>query len=303
MGKLNGKHVLFRFVPTMGCNLRCSYCFVTEAEKKAPGTMFDKFSPKEWIEAMGNFVDNDVEFYMWGGEPFSINETFEVVDGFSQYKHVKWGRVDHNMTKVEQIVSKCPSASAKLRILASWHTEKFSLDEIKEKVILLKSHDLLGMLNFVASDENMAHLKSNNYDLNQIINYFMENGIFMNVAADFNKGNDENYKKFILNYTTEGDWDHIHGGVYPSYQVPCDAATSFFYVENDGSIRTCANNQIVGNFFSGKLKKENIPCGKKECRSLISYCHRLDNDYSPIKHIEDYVLRNTMQRRKSGVIR
>ncbi|MDF2479513.1 MAG: 4Fe-4S single cluster domain [Neobacillus sp.] len=300
MGKLNGRHVVFRFVPTMLCNLRCSYCFLCKEEKQDKATMFDHFTADEWIKAMGNYAEYDVDFYMWGGEPFLLEDTRKIVKGFTEYDHVVYGRIDHNMTMVEKIVRDCPSS--KVKINASWHTETYNFEQIVEKAMLLKSKNMIGMLNFVASDASMDYLKKHNLDLNWLINFFAERGIFMNVAGDFSKGNDAAYREFITQYTTNKDWDYIHN-VYPSKGVACDAGTSFFTVFHDGSIKSCASDEVVGNFFEGTLKREVRTCPHESCLSLVSYCHQLDNEFSPVKHLDDYVLRNTIHRRKTGILR
>ena len=261
--------------------------------------MFDRIGVNQWIEGMSNFKPYDVEFYMWGGEPFCIDDTFSLVKGFCSYEHVKWARIDHNMTKVDKIIELCPSP--KVKINCSWHTERFSFEEIFRKTVLLHKYDMVGMVNFVASDSNLKYLKDNSLEIEDLIKKFMDEGIFMNVAADFSKGNDLDYKKFITRYMTFEDWDYIHG-LKPCFNVSCDAGESLFTVEHEGNFSVCADGSIAGNYFSGEINRKMIRCRKKECRSIISYCHRLDNDFSPIRHLEDFSARTIMHRKKTGVL-
>lgn len=297
--------IQFRFVPTMRCNLRCSYCFLPHSNGKEP-TMFDKFTASEWIDSMKHFSDKQVEFYMWGGEPFILDDTFEVVKGFAEFDFVKWARIDSNLTFTKKIIRTCPSD--KIKVLCSWHTEKFNFDQLWERTIRLNEHKMVGMVNFVASDTNLSYLNQNNISLESIIKKFADYGIFFNVAADFSKGDDPVYKDFITKYMTIEDWNHIHGK-YQSKGVKCDAGLTFMDVGHDGTITSCgvvkgrlfrkSKNaaKILGNYFTGKIKVLESTCPKSSCLSIISYSHRHDNDLSSKRHLEDYVRRNTMHRK------
>ena len=55
-------YLLFRLVPTMRCNYRCDYCFLSHQEKSAAATMFDAHPPEAWVAAMAKWKDYDVEF-------------------------------------------------------------------------------------------------------------------------------------------------------------------------------------------------------------------------------------------------
>ncbi len=64
---------------------------------------------------MNNFKDYEVEFYAWGGEPFLLDGTYEVVKGWNQYEHVISGsRIDTNMAFAEKIADRVPSDKLKL---------------------------------------------------------------------------------------------------------------------------------------------------------------------------------------------
>lgn len=303
-----GDFLQLRFVPTMRCNLKCSYCFLKHSRGDEP-TMFDRIPPSEWIKAMKNFENYDVEFYMWGGEPFCLDGTYDLIKGFAEYGFVKWARIDSNMTFTKKIVERCPSD--KVKILCSWHTEVFDFNQYWKLIKQLKVKKMVGMANFVASDQNMLFLKKNNLDVDYLIKKFADKDIFFNIAADFNKADAPEYKRFITQYMTTQDWDHIHGN-FPSRNTPCDASKNFFTVNHDGSITSCGLQKKrlwlkdpapvdVGNFFTGKLRRKNKTlCPEEKCASIVSYSHRLDNSFQSVRHLEDYIKRNTDHRKKTG---
>jgi len=297
----------FRFVPTMKCNLKCSYCFLKHSTGDEP-TMFDKIPPSIWVEAMKKFSNYDVEFYMWGGEPFCIDGTFDLVKGFAEYDFVKWARIDSNLTYAKKIAERCPSE--KIKVLCSWHTESVDFDQYWKLINYIHVKNMVGMVNFVASDSNMNYLRKNSFILNELIKRFEDIGIFLNVAADFNKGEDQDYKYFITQYMTVEDWDHIHGH-YPSKNVLCDASQHFFTIDHDGTITSCGMQQRrflsreyraikVGDFLDGVLnKKRQTRCPVNDCKCIISYHHRLDNSFNPRRHLEDYIERNSVYRKST----
>jgi sulfatase maturation enzyme AslB (radical SAM superfamily) len=303
-------HIQFRFVPTMRCNLKCDYCFLPHSVGNEP-TMFDERSPSDWISALRQFASYDIEFYMWGGEPFCVDGTFRVVEGFAAQDFVKWARIDSNLTFTKQIVSRCPSE--KVKILCSWHTHTFDFDQLCRLVGLLDARKMVGMVNFVASDSNMEFLKMNTLQLDDVIRYFADKDIFFNVAADFGKGSDPAYQAFITKYMTPDDWNHIHDKV-PCIGVECDAGSALFTVEHNGTITSCARkcrhwfgfgkqeHEIVGDFFRGELSRQKTRCPNSSCRSIVSYCHRSDNSFVSKRHLEDYIARNMRHRQAVGVL-
>lgn len=303
-----GDFLQFRFVPTMRCNLKCTYCFLEHSTGNEP-TMFDNIPPAEWIKAMKSFSKHEVEFYMWGGEPFCIDGTFDLINGLMDYDFVKWARIDSNLTYTKKIVGKC--SSEKINILCSWHTEVFDFGQYWSLINLINDKKMVGLANFVASDTNIQFLKKNNLRLDDLIKKFDDKGIFFNVAADFNKKDDPDYKAFILQYMTEDDWNHIHGN-YPSLKAPCDASGSFFSVGFDGTITSCgvykksffsrkSGFESVGNFFNGTIRrKKSTQCPVDSCKSIVAYSHRLDNQFQPFRHLEGYIQRNMEHRKQTG---
>ena len=69
-----------------------------------------------------------------------------------------------------------------------------SLEEIYRKIKLLKSYDMVGMLNFVASEYNLTKLR-NEYGMTvkDLIEKFAEIDVFVNIAGDFKYANKSLY--------------------------------------------------------------------------------------------------------------
>ena len=298
----------FRFVPTMRCNLRCSYCFLDHSTGDEP-TMFDNIQPPEWIAAMKKFSAYDVEFYMWGGEPFVLEGTYDLVKSFAEYDFVFWGRVDTNMTFAKNIIKRCPTPKVKLN--CSWHTHALDFSNLWKLVLLLKQHEMVGMVNFVASEQNLQYLKENNLQLDDLVRKFQDQDLFLNVAAEFQRGDRQEYKDFILKYTCQEDWLHIHDQ-YSSQGVDCDAAQTFMFVDmKNGDLTSCGyrkdrffrqpHHPVLGNFFTGKIKRLSaLTCPQERCLSIVSYCHRSDNNLVSKRHLDEYVTRNIQHRRQVG---
>ena len=257
---------------------------------------------------MGSFSHYEVEFYMWGGEPFCLEGTFETVKGFAEYDFVEWARIDSNISAAKKIAKRCPSE--KVKINCSWHTEYFGFDEFWRNVMLLNERGMVGMVNFVASDANLARLREARMTLDELIRRFGEKEIFVNVAADFGKAGDPEYKEFICRYMTEVDWDHIHH-LLPPRDVKCNAGRTFFTVGYDGTLTSCGVNRRrllngisepakMGNFLKGIVAPKTTRCPQKSCASIVSYAHREDNVFAYKRHLEDYVDRNLRHRLNIG---
>ena len=292
---MDDKYLLFRLVPTMNCNFRCSYCFLSSGEKAVPGTLFDIHSPREWIAAMKNFKKNKVEFYCWGGEPFLLDGTYELVKGWAEYDHVISGsRLDTNMAFAEKIAQRCPTDKVKLN--CSWHAQYFSLDTIYNKVRLLNDIGMVGMLNFVASDDNLKRLDTDyRMSVHDLIKKFADIGVFVNIAADFSRVNDKDpstyvdYKKFLMQFTNPDDWKHLRSDGDSSL---CTSNKHFFTLQPNGDITPCLSNQVCGNFFDGTLRPPELSVCNKICPSIVAYPFRTDNNFIPAQHLVRYVNRN-----------
>ena len=295
--------IMFRLVPTMRCNFRCEYCFVEEDIKKNGRTMFDSHSVGEWVKAMEQYNDYNVELYFWGGEPFCINETYEFVRECVKMDHIISGfRIDTNVFYAEKIAQKCPSSKIKLN--CSYHMQYHSLEEEFRKVKLLKSLDMIGMLNFVASEYNLTHLREDyGMTVKDLIEKFAEIGVFVNVAGDFKYTNNPNYnrydeyKEFILQFISPEEWKWLRGVKEPR---ECTAGMKMFTIDYDGNFKSCISSKNYGNYFNGILLPDNeISVCSKNCPSLVAYPFRCDNDFSTVNSLLEYVKRNQMYRERN----
>ncbi|MCK4814387.1 4Fe-4S cluster-binding domain-containing protein, partial [bacterium] len=274
-------YILFRAVPTMRCNYRCNYCFVSTEEKSTTKTMFDEHTPDEWISAMKNFADYQVEFYFWGGEPFLLDGTYEVVRGWTQYDHVISGsRIDTNMAFMDKIVERCPTD--KLKLNCSWHPQYDSLEQIYKKVGKLNDLNMVGITNFVASQDNLKVLQDKYHlSIDELVKKFDDIGVFLNVAADFLIVNDRDpstytdYKRMILKYLCPEDWKQLRCEKSACF---CQANHHYFTIHPNGDITPCLSGQVCGNFFDGLLQLPDCVVCDKKCPSLVSYCFRTDNN-------------------------
>lgn len=286
---------LFRFVPTMKCNFGCEYCFLGKSSDRPAETMFDYHSVDEWIEAMKNYSDKEIEIYMWGGEPFLLDDTYTLLKAWLEMDHITGGcRIDTNMYFADKIAERCPSN--KLKLNCSYHMQYHTLDEEFEKVKKLKALDMVGMVNFVASEINMRKLRDEyNMSVHDLIEKFAEIGVFMNVAGDFALANNKNYPrhdeymKFILQFISPEEWELLRG---EPKKCKCDAGKYFFTVNNDGRLTSCIDDGVYGDFFKGVVKpaKKSKKC-EKSCQSLISYPWRQDNQCIPWNSLLEYVKR------------
>lgn len=286
---------LFRFIPTMCCNFNCDYCFLGDSSKRDRDNMFKHHSAKEWIEGMNNFSDNEIEIYMWGGEPFLLKDTYKVLKEWLAMDCVTSGcRIDTNLWFADKIAKLCPSS--KLKLNCSYHMQYHTLDQEFDKVKKLKDLDMVGMVNFVASPSNMRTLK-NEYGMTvfDLIEKFEKIGVFLNVAGDFAIANNKNYPRhqeymnFILQFISPEEWSFLRGKNEASL---CSASQKFFWIQYDGSIKSCYDDTIYGNFFDGDFRPSVEPkiCNKI-CQSLISYPFRQDNSFIPWQSLLQYVER------------
>ncbi|WP_026490404.1 radical SAM protein [Butyrivibrio sp. XBB1001] len=297
--------LLFRFVPTMGCNFRCAYCFLADGEKKYEKTMFDNHSVEEWVNGMEKFSDYYIEPYMWGGEPFSINGTYKVLKEWVKMDHIISGfRIDTNTFFAEKIAKECPSNKIKLN--CSYHMPYHTLDEEFRKVKLLKELDMVGMVNFVASKYNLEHLRDDyGMTVMNLIEKFEDIGVFVNIAGDFAYANNPNYEKyqeyqmFIQQFISPDEWMWLRGKKEPSL---CSAGMDMFTIGYDGNITSCIDSKSRGNFFEGDIKrdKRRKKCSKL-CQSLISYPFRGDNSFPSVNSLIGYVERNKKYREEKQV--
>lgn len=289
--------VMFRFVPTMRCNYRCEYCFIDKSVKENGTTMFDSHSVDEWVEAMKQFYEYDIELYFWGGEPFCIEETYDLLREWTQMEHILPGiRIDTNIFFADKIAEKCPSSKIKLN--CSYHMQYHTLEEQFRKVKKLKKLDMVGMVNFVASPYNLEHLKKDyNMTARDLIQKFRDIDVYVNIAGDFAYANNpkyeryEEYRNFIQQFISPEEWDWLRGNHNEARL--CTAGQKMFTVGHNGEFSSCISKKSYGNFFDGILNMETEPsvCDKR-CPSLVSYPFRCDNSFPFRNSLMEYVNRN-----------
>ncbi len=295
--------IMFRFVPTMRCNFRCEYCFEDNSMKKDAATMFDLHPVEEWVDAIKKFDNYNIELYLWGGEPFCINDTYDFIREVSKLDNVISGfRIDTNVFFTDKIVQKCPSSKIKLN--CSYHMQYHTLEQEFEKVKKLKDLDMVGMVNFVASKYNLTHLRKD-YGMNvkDLIDKFAEIGVFVNIAGDFAYANNreyeryEEYKAFILQFVSPEEWNWLRNKY--SEERLCTAGQKMFTVQFNGNFTSCISDKIYGNIFEGVLKPdEATSLCSKSCPSLVAYPFRCDNNFSSVNSLMRYVQRNEEYRKK-----
>ena len=166
---------------------------------------------------------------------------------------------------------------------------------------------MLGMVNFVASDENMAYLDKHSIDLRDFVIEMENEGIFVNVAPDIHKRNDLAYTEKYREFIAPRDWDYLMGKM-SSWGTRCEAANTYFLVDWDGTITTCVGldsegeihqgSRVAGSFFVGKLERRSILCGMKCSNCIVMYVQRRDNTFPASEHLKGYRARQ-MQWRKA----
>lgn len=286
---------LFRFVPTMKCNFNCPYCFEGDVSKRSKQTMFDVHTASEWIESMKKFSANDIEIYLWGGEPFLLDDTYTVVREWMSMDHVVSGcRIDTNTFYAEKIANRCPSN--KLKLNCSYHMQYLTLEDQYKKIKTLRRLDMIGMMNFVASEYNITKLHEDyKMSVHDLIDKFAEIDVFVNIAGDFGYANNPNYQRreeymrFIMQFISPLEWEMLRG---KNIKRKCEAGKYFFTINHDGEITSCIDDKIYGNYFDGIITPAKVEkkCNKI-CQSLISYPWRKDNDFIPWNSLLEYVWR------------
>ena len=104
--------------------------------------MFDEHHVDEWISAIKKFENYNIELYLWGGEPFCINETFEFIRKVVKLENIISGfRIDTNVFYADKISQLCPSNKVKLN--CSYHMQYHTLEQEFNKVKKLKELDYI----------------------------------------------------------------------------------------------------------------------------------------------------------------
>lgn len=290
------ERIIFQMYPTWKCNFKCPYCITSDCPPDDI-SMFDDHSIDEWIEALCAFGEEyDIELSLCGGDPLVLENTFIMLEKLIQLPAVKYIRLDHNMSKVKMLVERIPSS--KIQVNGSWHPLFMNFNRLYESAKMLKERDMLAMINFVASEDNLRYLSEHQLNLPEIVKRLDEEGLFINVATDIHRRSDKAYIEAYKPYIAPRDWDYLVGDM-PSIGVPCEAAKNYFMVEWDGVITTCIGletpasqikqgRNVVGSFFEHRLERKKIHCGVSCPNCIVMYVNRADNAFPTAEHLKGY---------------
>lgn len=310
--------IIFLIYPTWFCNFKCPYCVASHLisnlgnrEKKIP-SMFDAHSTDDWIKALSEYGKiYDIEIYLSGGDPLCINQTYGFLAELVELPFVKYIRLDHNMSMVTRLLKECHSE--KIQINGSWHPLYLDYPTIYERACMLKEYNMIAMINYVASKENETYLCTHHLDLDRIVDDFSKKNIFINIATDIHRRNDDAYNANYARFVSPSDHGYLTGEL-PSFGAECMAAMNFFTVEWDGAITTCklieddnskCSNELraVGDFFQGTLERKIGHCGMKCSNCIVMYVQRLDNAFQPEEHLSGYRQRTEQWRSSVKLLR
>lgn len=288
--------LLLRFVATRFCNFRCPYCYLSDEKRAKEKNMFTFHSPDEWAAAVERLSDRTLELYFTGGEPLLLDGLADFLAKAVEMKHVSCVRIDSNLSPLKRFLKKVDSP--KIRFLASFHPTHVPFDKFMEKLELLKGKGMLGMVNVVASKENIKILDKGP---NELIAEFDARGMFLNVAKDFERGlklgYNKKYKDFIDKL--QHPQDNAYMNKIPSNEgVLCGSGKHYISVNRHGNLYSCPEDACHGNLFGQfDLPGGLCYCSRPICPSIISYSFSQSNCFSPSDHLSGYVKRNIEHRR------
>lgn len=283
--------LLLRFVATRHCNYRCPYCYVPEHKIGNPKSMFSHHGPAEWIRALERFADRRLELYFTGGEPTLVDEFPGFLAEMVRRDYVEGVRIDSNLSRTREFTDRV--ASPKVRFLASFHPTRVSLDAFLPRAERLRDLGMMGMVNVVASRENVAIFGMAPHELADL---FEGKGCFLNVAKDFHRGLRTGYDPAYLEYVDglqhPGDNAFMNGTGLTTGR-PCGPGKHYLSLSRHGRAYSCGG-VCHGGLFDGTLREpaDLLPCRESRCPSIVSYSFSSANDFSPVMHLDDYVRRN-----------
>lgn len=294
--KVPGNFLLLRFVATRFCNFRCPYCYVPIDKREINKTMFSHHTLEEWIKALEVFKDRHIELYFTGGEPTLSDDFILFLKEMIEKDFVRSVRIDSNLSRIPVFLKTIQSS--KIKFLASFHPSHISLERFQGRAEMLRDLDMMGLVNVVASRENVNILKMIPHEL---VEYFDNLGCFLNVAKDFHRGlrygYDETYREYIdkLQHPFDNEYmnlKNINKGML------CGVGKHYVSLSRHGNFYSCGGS-YHGNLFVGdfKLPGELATCIQPHCPSIISYSFSSSNDFSPVEHLQDYVQRNREYRK------
>lgn len=286
-----GNFLLLRFVVTRYCNYRCPYCYVPEDKIGNRKSMFSHHGPAEWVRALERFGDRHLELYFTGGEPTLIDEFPDFLAELVRRDFVKGVRIDSNLSRTEEFAGRV--RDPKVRFLASFHPTRVSGDVFLPRVERLRELGMMGMVNVVASRENVAILGMAPHELADL---FEGRGCFLNVAKDFHRGlrtgYDPAYREYVDSLQHPADNAFMNGTGLTTGR-PCGPGKHYLSLSRHGRAYSCGG-VCHGGLFDGTLEPPAglLPCREARCPSIISYSFSSANDFSPVLHLDDYVRRN-----------
>lgn len=289
--KVPQNFLLMRFVVSRFCNFRCPYCYVPKEKIKNRKTMFSHHSPDEWLKSLEVFDDRYLELYFTGGEPTLFDDFLYFLGEMVNMENVHSVRIDSNLARVDSLVKNV--RSSKVKILASFHPSQISKEKFFAKAAKLRDLDMIGLINIVASKENMSILNTSPHELTKELE---DAGYFLNVAKDFHRGLKYGYNKIYREYIDK--LQHPIDNEYMNFRdhnrgMLCGSGKHYVFFNRHGNIYSCGN-KFHGNLFKRdfKLPESLSVCSLSKCPSIISYSFSTSNSFSPLEHLADYVKRN-----------
>lgn len=289
--KIPDNFLMLRFVVSRFCNYRCPYCYLSNEKVTNKKDMFSHHSPKEWVTALEKFRHRHLEMYFTGGEPTLFDNFIEFLQHMVALDYVHSVRIDSNLSRLDTFLKSVKSP--KVKFLASFHPSHISLGHFMEKVETLRDLGMLGMVNVVASRENITIL---NMSPHQLMRYFEERNCFLNIAKDFHRGvrhgYDPIYREYIdkLQHPLDNEYMNLKN---LNKGMLCGPGKHYITFNRHGNIYSCGGT-LHGNIFQNTetLPEKLLPCVQETCPSIISYGFSSSNSFSPVDHLQDYESRN-----------
>jgi len=289
--------LMIRFVATRYCNYRCPYCYVPLKKRTKWKTMFSHHTKEDWLKALKeNFSDKYLEFYFTGGEPLLVKDCVIMIKELVKWNNVLKIRIDSNISNLDFFLKHINSS--KIKFLTAFHPTQTTLEEYLPKVVILHQKHMMGIVNFVASEENLKIIK---IPPQKLIEMFEERGVFLNIAKDFMCKRygyvyDKNYKEYIDMFQYPLDRFYMDG--FPLNKgYFCGGGKHYIFFNRHGNAYSCGSQKFrkegLGNIFEGTLRLEKDLCVCKEggCPSIVSYSFSTSNNFDPMNHVEDYIKR------------
>lgn len=296
--------LMIRFVATRYCNYRCPYCYVPSKKRTILKTMLSHHSKEEWLKALKEtFLDKTLEFYFTGGEPLLVKDCILMIRELVKWDNVERIRIDSNISTVSNFLKHVKSE--KVKFLTAFHPTQVSLENYLRNACSIKKYNMMGIVNFVASKEN---LKEIGMPPHKLIEIFKKEEMFLNVARDFmckyyGYDYNKNYKEYIDMFQFPLDRVYMKNTPLNKGHL-CGGGKHYVFFNRHGQAFSCGKREYriegLGNIFEGTLKlhDELCVCEEEGCPSIVSYSFSSSNDFDPTQHIEDYIIRCNKIREK-----